>query len=155
MLGAVRRVARSPYLANCVRYGTFFCGAELVQQLALRKYGPWSQGAETEKLDLTKLGHLAGWGFVMAPSYMTLWYGWLDTRWPVAATARVILLKTVLDQTLLTIPLLLVFFPYMSWCQGQQDLTAELRDKIVVTYALSCLWFLPAQAVNFMWVPAR
>ena len=43
MLGAVRRVARSPYLANCVRYGTFFCGAELVQQLALRKYGPWSQ----------------------------------------------------------------------------------------------------------------
>ena len=47
-------------------------------------------------------------------------YGWLDTRWPVAATARVILLKTVLDQTLLTIPLLLVFFPYMSWCQGQQ-----------------------------------
>ena len=37
-----------------------------------------------------------------------------------AATARVILLKTVLDQTLLTIPLLLVFFPYMSWCQGQQ-----------------------------------
>ena len=36
-----------------------------------------------------------------------------------------------------------------------QDLTAELRDKIVVTYALSCLWFLPAQAVNFMWVPAR
>ena len=43
MLGTVRRVARSPYLANCVRYGTFFCGAELVQQLALRKYGPWSQ----------------------------------------------------------------------------------------------------------------
>ena len=43
MLGAVRRVARSPYLANCLRYGTFFCGAELVQQLALRKYGPWSQ----------------------------------------------------------------------------------------------------------------
>ena len=36
-----------------------------------------------------------------------------------------------------------------------QDLTAELRDKIVVTYALSCCWFLPAQAVNFMFVPAR
>ena len=36
-----------------------------------------------------------------------------------------------------------------------QDLTAELRDKIVVTYALSCCWFLPAQAINFMLVPAR
>ena len=44
-------------------------------------------------------------------------YGWLDTRYPVANTVRVIALKTVLDQTLLTIPLLLVFFPYMSWCQ--------------------------------------
>ena len=32
------------------------------------------QCAATEKLDLTKLGHLAGWGFVMAPSYMTLWW---------------------------------------------------------------------------------
>ena len=32
------------------------------------------QGDATEKLDLTKLGHLAGWGFVMAPSYMTLWW---------------------------------------------------------------------------------
>ena len=36
-----------------------------------------------------------------------------------------------------------------------QDLTAELRDKIVVTYALSCFWFLPTQAVNFKLVPAR
>ena len=32
------------------------------------------QGVATEKLDLTKLSHLAGWGFVMAPSYMTLWW---------------------------------------------------------------------------------
>ena len=72
-----------------------------------------------------------------------------------AATARVILLKTVLDQTLLTIPLLLVFFPYMSWCQGQSDITKELREKFWVTYAASCCWFLPAQAINFKFVPAR
>ena len=44
-------------------------------------------------------------------------YGWLDTRYPVANSVRLIALKTVLDQTLLTIPLLLAFFPYMSWCQ--------------------------------------
>ena len=49
--------------------------------------------------------------------YLVSRYGWLDTRYPVANTVRVIALKTVLDQTLLTIPLLLVFFPYMSWCQ--------------------------------------
>ena len=82
-------------------------------------------------------------------------YGWLDTRYPVANTVRVIALKTVLDQTLLTIPLLLVFFPYMSWCQGQSDITKELREKFWVTYAASCCWFLPAQAINFKFVPAR
>ena len=100
-----------------------------------------TQGRETEQFDLTKLGHLSGWGYVIAPSYMALWYSWLDTRF-VATTTRIIAIKVVLDQTMLTIPLLLGFFPYMSWCQGKDDLTAELREKLAWTYFLSCCWFL-------------
>jgi len=149
------RTLRSPYVTNCLTYGSLFCGAEMAQQIMIRKYGPWSQSQPTEEFDLTKVKHLSGWGFVAAPSYMALWYGWLDTKYPVANTVRVIAWKTVLDQTLLTIPLLLVFFPYMSWCQGQSDITKELREKFWVTYAASCCWFLPAQAINFKFVPAR
>ena len=39
--------------------------------------------------------------------------------------------------------------------QGQSDITKELREKFWVTYAASCCWFLPAQAINFKFVPAR
>ena len=42
----------------------------------------------------------------------------------------------VLDQTGLTIPLLLAFFPFMSWCEGKEDLTTELKEKILMTYAV-------------------
>ena len=53
---------------------------------------------------------------------------------------RIILIKVLLDQTLLTIPLLLGFFPYMSWCQNQEDVLRELKEKFWTTYALSCAW---------------
>ena len=74
-----------PYLKNCFSYGSLFCGAELAQQLYIRKYQPTSQvwlhhteiivmsvtiwctvqGLQTEKLDTTKLRHLSGWGFAI------------------------------------------------------------------------------------------
>ena len=69
---------------------------------------------------------------------MTVWYRWLDTRYT-ATAGRVILLKVVLDQTLLTIPLLLAFFPFMSWCEDKEDLLAELKEKLLPTYMVeSC-----------------
>ena len=40
----------------------------------------------------------------------------------------------MLDQTLLTIPLLLAFFPFMSWCEDREDLLAELKEKLLPTY---------------------
>ena len=68
---------------------------------------------------------------------------------------RIIAIKVLLDQTILTIPLLLGFFPYMSWCQDQQDVFRELKEKFWMTYGLSCLWFLPAQTINFIFVPPQ
>ena len=50
------------------------------------------------------------------------------------STTRVIALKVVLDQTLLTIPLLLAFFPFMSWCEDREDVLAELKEKLLQTY---------------------
>ena len=37
------KTLRSPYVTNCLTYGTLFCGAEMAQQIMIRKYGPWSQ----------------------------------------------------------------------------------------------------------------
>ena len=43
MMNTIKRLVRSPFVTNCLYYGTLFCGAELTQQLVIRKYQPWSQ----------------------------------------------------------------------------------------------------------------
>eukprot|EP00091_Calanus_sinicus_P000535 TRINITY_DN10461_c0_g1_i1.p1 TRINITY_DN10461_c0_g1~~TRINITY_DN10461_c0_g1_i1.p1 ORF type:complete len:184 (+),score=39.21 TRINITY_DN10461_c0_g1_i1:87-638(+) len=148
------KLGAHPTLTNCVYYGSLFCAAEVSQQVYIRKYLPKKQDKPLQSFDTTKLKHLSVWGYVMAPSYMALWYSWLDTRY-VATTTRVIALKVVLDQTLLTGPLLLAFFPFMSWCEGKENIFAELREKLLVTYMVSCCWWLPAQAINFKIVPPK
>ena len=41
--------------------------------------------------------------------------------------------KAVLDQIFLTGPLLMGFSPFMSWYEGKEDITAELKEKILMT----------------------
>ena len=50
---------------------------------------------------------------------------------------RTIVTKVAIDQTVLTIPILCVFFPFMSWCQGKEDIFKELIDKFCLTYMVS------------------
>merc|ERR1719186_179838 len=148
------KLANHPTISNCIYYGSLFCGAEVSQQLYIKKYLPKKQDKPHQPFDTAKLKHLSVWGYVMAPSYMALFYSWLDTRF-VATTPRVIALKVIIDQTVLTIPLLMVFFPFMSWCEGKEDVTEELKEKLLLTYAVSCCWWLPAQAINFKFVPPK
>ena len=53
------------------------------------------------------------------------------------AFIRTIVTKVAIDQTVLTIPILCVFFPFMSWCQGKEDIFKELIDKFCLTYMVS------------------
>ena len=47
--------------------------------------------------------------------------------------------KVAIDQTVLTIPILCMFFPFMSWCQGKEDIFKELIDKFSLTYTVTSL----------------
>jgi len=141
-----------PVLINCARYGTLFCGAELTQQWYLRKYVPQQEGSRVQDLDRKKLTNMAVFGYAIAPNYMTLFYKWLEPRFPGTAF-RTIVTKVAIDQTVLTIPILCMFFPYMSWCEGKEDIFKEFMDKFWLTYMVSCCWWLPAQALNFSLVP--
>ena len=47
---------------------------------------------------------------------------------------RTIVTKVAIDQTVLTIPILCMFFPYMSWCEGKEDIFKEFMDKFWLTY---------------------
>jgi len=109
-----------PPLKNCLTYGTLFCSAELSQQIFIKIYTPSSQGKPTEELDTDKLKHLAILGYGVLPNLMTVWYKWLDTKYTSTAN-RVIVKKVFLDQTCLTIPILIIFFTAMAWFEGQQD----------------------------------
>lgn len=39
--------------------------------------------------------------------------------------------------------------------EGAESPFAELKEKFVPTFARSCLFWLPAQAINFYWVGPR
>ena len=62
---------------------------------------------------------------------LTVQCTWLLINWPLL---RTIVTKVAIDQTVLTIPILCMFFPFMSWCQGKEDIFKELIDKFWLTY---------------------
>lgn len=43
----------------------------------------------------------------------------------------------------------------MSLMEGANDPCAECKDKFLSTFARSCMFWLPAQTVNFMYVPPK
>lgn len=81
------------------------------------------------------------------------WYKWLDVFLS-GQTRSIVLKKTILDQFVLGPPALALFFVSMSFMEGKRDLTEELRKKYLASYACDCIFWLPVQAVNFMFVPA-
>lgn len=156
MLSRLKRgyQAIPPTIVNCARYGTLFCGAELTQQWYVKKHLTQKEGVQQQPFDTKKLKDFALYSYIAAPSYMALWYRWLEPRYPGTAL-RTVVTKVVLDQTLLTIPLLCMFFPWMSWCQGKEHIFQELMDKFFLTYSVSCIFWLPAQAFNFKVIPPK
>ncbi|XP_017112439.1 mpv17-like protein isoform X2 [Drosophila elegans] len=81
-------------------------------------------------------------------------YKWLDRVLP-GTTKIVIVKKLVLDQFVLTPYLLTVFYAGMSIMEGSEDTFLELREKFVPTFVRSCVFWLPAQALNFSLVAPR
>lgn len=47
------------------------------------------------------------------------------------------------------------YFAGMSIMEGQPDPLAECKDKFVPTFVRSCLFWLPAQTINFNIVPPQ
>lgn len=43
----------------------------------------------------------------------------------------------------------------MSWMEGKEDLTLELKQKFLPTFERSCMFWLPAQLFNFVLIPPR
>uniref|UniRef100_A0A336MAQ7 CSON014526 protein n=1 Tax=Culicoides sonorensis TaxID=179676 RepID=A0A336MAQ7_CULSO len=140
---------RRPLIANGLVYGTLYVGAEFSQQTITKKV----LTKPPEELDKPTLARYAIMGTFIYSPMLFFWYRWLDKFLP--GTARkTIVKKLLMDQFLFTPPLLGVFFTGMSIMEGNPPFE-ELQQKFVPTFARSCLFWLPAQTANFIFIPPQ
>ncbi|EDW94863.1 mpv17-like protein isoform X1 [Drosophila yakuba] len=143
---------RYPFVTNSAIYGSLYVGAEYSQQFASKRW--LSTASEREDIDYATIGRYAVMGTAVYAPTLYLWYKWLDRAFP-GTTKVIIVKKLVLDQFVLTPYLLTVFYAGMSIMEGSEDIFLELREKFVPTFMRSCIFWLPAQALNFSLVAPR
>jgi len=144
-----------PVLANAVIYGGLYTLAEVSQQKikssVKRDLSPKGGSAH---LDMSSVKRYAIMGTVVFPPILTKWYLWLDNRFP-CTSRRVVMKKLMLDQFMLTPWLLVIFYIGMSVMEGERGAAVwtECKNKFLKTFTLDCLYWLPIQALNFLFIP--
>ncbi|XP_018895634.2 mpv17-like protein [Bemisia tabaci] len=141
---------KRPMLANSVVYGTMCVGAEFSQQYVTKRI--LDKKAPPEPIDKASLARYTVLGTCINPNILYFWYKWLDKNF-VGTAKKVVVKKVLIDQFCMTPPLYVIFYVSMSLMEGKRDLLAECREKFIPTFQTSCVFWLPAQAVNFMLVP--
>lgn len=111
-----------------------------------------TQTTPPEELDKPTIGRYAVMGTLIYSPILYNWYKWLDRSFP-GTTKRIIVRKLFLDQFILTPPLLVIFFTGMSLMEMREHPFEECQKKILPTFVRSCMFWLPAQTVNFLLVP--
>ncbi|XP_063925567.1 mpv17-like protein isoform X2 [Zophobas morio] len=137
-----------PIITNSLVYGTLFVGAEFSQQTVSKKV----LNKESFHYDHHMITYFGILGVaVFAPVYH-YWYRWLDRKF-VGTSAKIVVQKLLLDQFLMTPQILIVFYVAMSIMERKKDIFEECREKIIPTFKTSCMFWLPAQSINFMLIP--
>uniref|UniRef100_A0A2L2YVE1 Mpv17-like protein n=1 Tax=Parasteatoda tepidariorum TaxID=114398 RepID=A0A2L2YVE1_PARTP len=138
---------KRPLLMNMVSFGTMYVGAEVTQQTILTRVDP-----EKKSIDWKTVGRYAVIGLIGIGPPRFYWYRVLDS-WLPATTVLMSLRKAVTDQCISSPASITIFFTGMSLLEGKEDVFAELKAKFLSTYAVSCCFWLPAQAINFCFLP--
>ncbi|XP_035228731.1 mpv17-like protein [Stegodyphus dumicola] len=148
MLSRVRLIfQKRPLLMNMVSFGTMYVGAEVAQQTILVYTSP-----QKNSIDWGSVGRYAVVGIVGIGPALFYWYRILDRLLPGSA-AKTVVKKVLSDQLISSTSCLVIFFTGMGILEGREDIFAELRAKFWSTYRMSCCFWLPAQAINFAFLP--
>ncbi|XP_030243427.1 mpv17-like protein isoform X2 [Drosophila navojoa] len=142
---------RHPFVTNSAIYGSLYVAAEFSQQYVSKR---WLAPEQREDIDYATVGRYAVMGTTLYAPSLYAWYKWLDGTFP-GTLKTTIIKKLVLDQFVLTPYCLTLFYTGMSLMEGAEDPFAELREKFVPTFFRSCIFWLPAQALNFMFIAPR
>ncbi|XP_037814024.1 mpv17-like protein [Lucilia sericata] len=144
---------KHPFLTNSAVYGSLYVGAEFSQQYLTKRVLVDKESVKQD-IDYATVGRYAVMGTVVYAPTLYIWYKWLDRTFPGTAK-KVILKKLFIDQFVLTPYLLTLFYTGMSWMEGREDITLELKQKFLPTFERSCMFWLPAQVFNFVLIPPK
>lgn len=78
----------------------------------------------------------------------------MDSTLP-GTTKTVVVKKILLDRLVMAPCMFVIFFTGMSLMEGAHDPFAALKKKFVATISGSFMFWAPAQAINFFWVPPK
>ncbi|XP_078042367.1 PXMP2/4 family protein 4-like [Augochlora pura] len=112
----------------------------------------WSRNYN-DNYNWPQLRRYAIYGCFIAGPVLHGWYKWLDTFYK-GKTMKIVLLKLLADQFILTPPLIIVFFISMSLMENKADILNECNAKFLQTFKTSCMYWLPVQFFNFSLVPS-
>ena len=146
-----------PHAWTTFKFGCLFTGAELSQQIVIRKIWDddsqdwrWSKnGWKTRELDWGSIGRYAIWGFAFFPHVLTRWYRILDSKIVTQSPWATATLKTVVDQTFFPLPILGSFYLFLSALEGKVnslgEWTEECEVKLWSTLKARYCFMIPAQ----------
>ena len=155
-----------PLASNSIFYGSLFVAAEVLQQtwnkgLATAGDSKMSKHIDTKahpRYDSGSIKRYAVWGTLVIPPIYQTWYKWLDAKFHLCEKSpfyiRILMKKMVLDQFLLTPVILVLFFVAMNAMEGKADWLEECKHKFWKTFGADCCFWLPVQALNFIYVPS-
>ncbi|XP_066588971.1 PXMP2/4 family protein 4 [Prorops nasuta] len=107
---------------------------------------------KTEQYNWDQLKRYAVYGFFLAGPILHGWYKWLDGFFQ-GTKPNIVIRKLIVDQFCLTPPFIILFFISMSLMEGKSDILFECRSKFVTTFTTSCIYWLPIQLMNFLFIP--
>lgn len=105
-----------------------------------------------EPYDGANIRHCAIFGTVAQGPMLTLWYRWLDKNY-IGIKPITIIKKLSLDQFLFTPVLYVTFYISMSAMERREHIFEELVTKFPKTFLVSCIFWMPVQTGNFIFVP--
>ncbi|TCD65404.1 Protein required for ethanol metabolism [Steccherinum ochraceum] len=138
---------RRPMLYQCATAGVLFASGDIIAQQLIEKRG-------LKHHDFARTARLGFYGGAMFGPILTKWLQFLD-RLHFKTPLRAVLYKTYLDQGVFTPGVVAFFFGSMTLLEGKglTDAADRISDNYVSTLIRNWGVFIPAQAINFTFVP--
>ncbi|KAL0871777.1 hypothetical protein ABMA27_004270 [Loxostege sticticalis] len=138
---------RRPVITNTIVYATFYTAAELSQQAFNKLYTP-----EKPDYDFASAARIVVAGSTVYPPTLYYWYRYLDRKF-VGTAVKTVAKKVAAEQFIATPILLAAFYTLIAVLERKDDMFEEFRAKYAKTLIANQAFWIPAQTVNFFFVP--